>query len=290
MKRKHVVVGSCYSISESLHKMNTRDVVSSSATILGLIITAFGIIVTLGRDSNQIIVKNFAFVFIIIVILFVCSVIITTISSILDKERLWTCALIVYIIGWASLGTTMILTLLGYAYGIEMFQIQMEQYDSEVVSIITIIVGGVTGVLMSFTVNRLKRYLDGLIERSKKLNVETSEIEHDGIILQKESRNIRQELIILRTEIERETRKLANLNGSNNAKETYYRFSEHVRFLKNKNIIDNNLGNTLLFIYRRLSKVVHGENISIKESELLLEIGLKTLTSVRKLIEKTETN
>lgn len=269
--------------------MQTRDIVSSSATILGLIITAFGIIVALGNETNQVIIKNFALVFIIIVILFSCSVIFTAISSLLEKNRLWTCALIVYIVGWVFLGTVMVTTLIGYAYGIEMFQIQLEQYNSDFVAIISLLSGALTGIIVNFAWKRFKKYIKNLIEKSNKLNVDASEIEYDGIMLQRESQNINQELIILRTEIERETRKLAELVSVNQKiEDQQVRFSHLIQILVNKEIITKDFAGTLKFVYGKLSKSVHGEVYYEEEARLILELGLKTLASIKKLIQKIE--
>ncbi len=261
---------------------------SSSATILGLIITAFGIIVTLGDENNQVIVRNFALVFVIVVILFACSVLFTAISSLLEKKKLWNCALIVYIIGWAFLGTVLIVTLLGYAYGIEMFQIELPQYNFEVVNIIALSAGITTGILTAyFSYDRVKRIIKSLTELSSKLKVDQEDLEYSSLMLQKESWDLNEELIILRTEIEREARKLADLAEIDNKIERkYVPFGMLIQFLLHEQMLSPQLATSLRFIYSKLSRAVHGELLSDKESKLTLEIGLKTLITLKEYIEE----
>ena len=62
-------------MTEPHKEMEPRDIVQPSATILGLIVTAVGILVALaGTGQNQLnIVRNFGVMFIVVVIFFVIA-------------------------------------------------------------------------------------------------------------------------------------------------------------------------------------------------------------------------
>ena len=64
-------------------EIQPRDVITPSATILTLIITAFGIVVTLANDSQLFIIRNFASVFIAVVIL-------ARATSLRGERKTWT--------------------------------------------------------------------------------------------------------------------------------------------------------------------------------------------------------
>jgi len=136
--------------------METRDIVSPSATILGFIITTFGILVAIARESEQVIIRNFALVFIFVLLLFVLAVVFTALSSLLGKIILWKCALLSYILGWIFLGTVMTITLIGYAYGIESLQWQLANFSPLLLNALSSIIDA-SALLIIYAILRRRR-------------------------------------------------------------------------------------------------------------------------------------
>ena len=267
--------------------MQTRDVVTSSATILGLILTAFGILATVAGESEQVIVKNFALVFTIVVALFVCSVIFTTFSSLLRKNKLWNCALIFYIFGWGVLGTIMILTLIGYGYGIEMLQFQLPQFNVELVTVVSTVVGLIASILSSaFLFRRILAYRKRISELSSKVDVPRQEVADAFKKLEIESLDLNDQIVLLRRDVEREIRNLARLSEIAEKTRRHIPLARLIYELIDENILSPDLGKTTLFVYRECSRVVHGEILSDKDARLIRELGLKTLVAVREIVKE----
>ena len=277
-------------VSQTLPTMQTRDVVTSSATILGLILAAFGILVTLAGESEQVIVKNFALVFTIVVVFFVCSVIFTTFSSLLRKSKLWSCALVSYVFGWSVLGTVMVLTLIGYGYGIEMLQLQLPQFNVELVTVASTVVGLVASIVLSvFLFRQVWAYRKQVSELSSRVDVSRQEYTKAFNKLELESLDLGDQLVLLRRDIEREILKLAKLSG------IIKRIGRHVSFLRlvdallHEEVLSPYLARTLHFVYRECSRAVHGEVLSDKDAGLVRELGLKTLVTLTGIVKELST-
>lgn len=275
-------------VSESFPSMKPRDIVTPSAALLGLIVTAFGILVALAGEPEQEIVKNFAFLFITVVVLFIFAVIFTALSSLLRKIRLWSCALIFYVVGWAFFGTIVVLVLIGYAYGIDALQLQLPQFNLELVSSLSWVVGIIAGFLSSWLAyRRISAYRKKISELSKKVEVSSAEL-HDATTqwLRYEFLTITDSLVILRSEIEGELRRLAKLLRIRI--ERPYPIRKLVTALKVKEILSPELAYSILFVYNVCSKAVHGEVLPEKDALMVQELGIKTLINLRKIVQKYE--
>jgi len=275
-------------VSESLPMMKPRDVITPTATLLGLIVTALGILLTLADESEKVIVRNFAFIFITVVGLFVCAVIFTVFSSLLKKTKLWSCALIFYIVGWAFLGTIIILTLVGYAYGVEILQFQLPQFNLELVSLVSALVSILVGIVSFFVQYRkASAYRKHISELSRKVEVWPKERDEAITELKFESLDLNDSLVILRSDIERELRGLARLSGIRMRKP--YPIRKVVTDLKQKDVLSPELAYSILFVYNVCSKVVHGEVIPEKDAQMIRELGINILINLRKISEKRRT-
>ncbi len=269
--------------------MKPRDVVTPSATILGLIITALGILVALAGDSKQVIVRNFAFLFIIVVVLFVLAVISTALSTLLRRIRLWSIALMLYVAGWSVLGTILIIVLIGYAYGIDMLQLQLPQFNFELLSLISALIAAFSSAIMAWLQHRrVSAYRKRVQEISKKVDVTKKEIDEATAKLSSESIDLMNSLEILRSDIERELRKLVRISKTHVEKHYPYPIRRLVTVLKQREILSPELAYSILFVYNFCSKAVHGEVVSKKDALLVRELGIKTLVSLRNLVAKYE--
>jgi len=266
--------------------MEPRDIVTPSATILGLIIAALGILIAI-PEANQATIRNFAFLFIVVVLLFVSAVIFTALASLLRRAELWNWALRLYIAGWAVLGTILTLLLIGYAGGINILQSPLPQLSPGVV----LMIAGLVGIIISEAVIRLLRktvneYRTKVQEISKKVEVSKKELDEATVELKSESMDLMNSLMILRSDIAIELRRLAKLSRTEIARP--YPIRKLVTAFKQKEILSPEIAYAILFVYNFCSRAVHGELVSEKDALLVRELGLKTLISLRKLVSKLE--
>lgn len=276
-------------MAENLQVMIPRDVITPSATILVLILTALGILVALAGPSQQVIVRNFAILFVIVVALFVSAVISTVLSSLLRRARLWSVALVLYVAGWSVLGSILIIVLLGYAYGIEMLQIQLPEFNFELVTAILSIVMAISFAAASYLLyRRTSEYRKRVKSLSEKVDVSRKEFDETSAELNSESVDLTNSLVILRSDIERELRRLVRVSKTQVARRTPYPIRRLVTALKQADILNPQLAYSILFVYNFCSKAVHGEEVSHKDALLVRELGIKTLISLRNLVAKYE--
>lgn len=276
-------------MTENLQVMKPRDVVTPSATILVLILTALGILVAWAGQSQQIIVRNFAILFIIVVTLFVLAVIATVLSSLLRRARLWSAALILYVAGWSVLGSMLIIVLIGYAYGIETLQVQLPQFNFELVLAILLTVLGISIALASWLLEgRLSEYRKRVKGLSEKVDVNKKEFEEASEELNSESVDLTNSLVILQSDIERELRRLVRASETRVVRHYKHPIRKLVTALKQRNILSPQLAYSVLFVYNFCSRAVHGEVVSEKDALLVRELGIKTLISLRSLATRYE--
>jgi len=276
-------------MAESFPQMKPRDVVNPSATILGLIVTALGILVALAGESKQVIVKNFAFLFIVIVVLFVLAVMFTAFSSLVRKIVLWKCALLLYVAGWAFLGTILIFVLVGYAYGIEALQLQFPEFNLDLVSVVASLVGLIFGLASAiYWYKKELTYRKRVLEMSKKITTTSKELDEATAQLKFESIDMRNSLLILRSDIKRELQEIAEATMTPIARPYQYQIRKLVTTLKLREILSADLAYSILFVYNFSSRVVHGETVSDKDAALVRELGTKALINLRKIAKKHE--
>lgn len=276
-------------MAENLQTMKPRDVVTPSATILGLIVTALGILVALAGESRQIIVRNFAFLFIVVVILFILAVIFTALSSLLRKARLWSAALVVYVAGWIVLGSVLIIVLVGYAYGLEVLQVQLPEFDFRLIlSSLAAIAGISSAILTRLFYEKMSAYRKKVHALSDRVVTSKKDFDEATAKLSSESFDLTNSLVILRSDIERELRKLIRLSKTEMTRHYPYPIRRLVTALKQREIISPDLAYSILFVYNSCSRAVHGEEISKKDALLVRELGIKILVSLRNLAAKYE--
>jgi hypothetical protein len=269
-------------MAEKFETMIPRDIITPSATLLGLIITALGILIATAGESNQVIVKNFAILFIIVVAVFVLAVVFTSLSSLFKKARLWTIALIFYIAGWSILGSILIIVLIGYAYGIEILQIQLPKFAPDLVSLISsLITGIITAFVIELMYERIRGYRKALQKLSEKVDVTKKDFDEKNAELQSSSLDLMDSLVLLRRDIEQELRRVYVSSSGKKDEPCPRGFRNLVVALRNRGVIDSNLESSLFQVYKISSRAVHGEDINKKDAMLIRELGIKVLLVLR---------
>jgi len=265
-----------------------KDLITSSATIVGLILAALGVLIALAGEQYQAIVRNFAFVFIIVIVFFVIAVIITALSSLLKKYRIWQVGLAFYVIGWSFFGGILILIFIGYAYGIEVFQIQMPEFDVElsvgISSAISSILGLVTGIVSVILTSRRRKEIETV---SANIEVKQYDLEKERKSMGVDSSsNLRNSVILLRSDVEKEIQQIfyATEKGIRNiGGPRHLSIRMMLMALVERKLIDEQLARSILFLYAESSKVVHGQEISSKTLSLIRDLGVKALIRLRQI-------
>jgi len=271
-------------MAEKFQTMIPRDVITPSATILGLILTAFGILVATAGETNQIIIKNFAFLFIIVVVVFVLAVVFTSLSSLFKKARLWTVALIFYVAGWSILGSILVVVLIGYAYGIEVLQIQLSEFNADLVfGIAGLISGAITAILTRASYKRITEYRKKIHELTAKVDVTKEDFDKKNAQLQSASLNLMDALVLLRRDIEQELRSLYRASSTSDDRSCPQTFRNLVNALVQREVIDPYLEKSLYQIYAVGSRVAHGVDVNTQDARLIKELGIRVLITLKYL-------
>jgi len=268
--------------------MQPRDIVTPSAAILGLILAAFGIVVTLAGEPQQVVVKNFALIFCAVVALFVCAVVFTIFSSLLRKVKLWNCALIFYTFGWGFLGSVMILVLVGYGFGIETLQLQFPQFSVELVTSQSILVGLILGALVSILLaRRVSEYRRCVSQLSRALEVPGKEFSEALADLEMTSSDIRKQLEKLCAKITQQIRILAKVSGiEEKMGGPFFPLIRVLYVLRDEEILSSEITNIAVFVYQGCNRAIHGEVISENDARLIRELSLKTTVTLKKIVDE----
>ena len=272
----------------SFPTMVPRDITTSSAALIGLVITALGILVTAAEEPQEVIyIRNFSVTFIGVIILFVLAVLFTSLSSLLKRELLWKIATTIYTIAWAFLGVILIVTLIGYAYGIQSLQFHLPQFD---ISLITTLSSLFSVILMFYQtwrmVTRVKtatREIKELLSKMPK-PTRTEQERIKNIVnntLKSENEDVRLSIVKLRMNIEEYLSQIADLSHA--PKRKYFQLMPSLDFLLKKKIISKHLSNSIKFVWNTCSKVVHGIEIPVKDARIVLNLGGRILLELMKI-------
>ena len=193
-----------------------------------------------------------------------------------------------YIFGWGVLGTVMVLTLIGYGYGIEMLQLQLPQFNVEVVNIVSAMVGLIVSILsFAFFFRKILAYRKHILKLSSEVKVSMKKFTDAFSKLKMESMDLNDQLILLRRDLEREILKLARMSGITKSMKRHVPLTRLMYVLMDERILSASLGKTILFVYQECSKAVHGEILSDKDARLIRELGLKSLIALREITKKS---
>lgn len=140
---------------ERTYLISPRDILLSTATLIGFTLTALGIITTRAESTPEIL--KLSGILLWAVVTFVASVILASVGSLSRRSRLWTFAQVLYIMGWISTAILISALLLNVAYRIDVFLIPLPNVELSsrdaglVVSVIVAVaVGALTNYFLSY--------------------------------------------------------------------------------------------------------------------------------------------
>lgn len=270
-------------MSDELPLLQPRDILSPSATLLGFIITALGIVLSLGGDQPNFI-KNVFLILLFTIIFIVLSAMLTIFSSIRQNRSAWWWARTVYGTSWLFLGLIVIIILIGMVYGVKSLQIQLPDFNTNVVSAIAAI-SGVTSALVSYF--RLKRYENDLEKSISNLAVDTFQ---DKMLIGKLIENViaeqefDREMAFTRIYIEIESllRKILVLIPNGESLVGMYPRKIIDELLK-LGLVKYSLKDSFSVINKVRNTVVHGGTVNKKELDMAIELAASLFMEFERL-------
>lgn len=104
-------------------RVTPRDILTSAATLTGLVLTAVGLSAMLSSLST--VLQTLSLALVLVVVLFVSAACFTCLASLVGNYSVFRVAMVVYLGGWIFTGVFLCLLLLGNAWGIQIFQIHV---------------------------------------------------------------------------------------------------------------------------------------------------------------------
>jgi hypothetical protein len=271
---------------ESIVLLQPRDIVISSATILGLVVTAFALMISLSEGKNVQVVRSFALVFVGVVLLFVISVAMATLSTLTGRYSLWRASVVAYILGWLFLGTVLLSILLGYILGIESFQPQLPQFDASLVSLAAASLSVFsTSVTIAYFTVYLRRRLETFVQElhSKMSAAEIRSAADVRAQLLSGDADLTTALSKLRIQIESNLRRIgreAGLDGD------FIPVPHLLDQLHAAGLMDKELVESVRYVYNQCSAGIHGVPIRVENAQRIMDLGATVLVALTKIAVK----
>lgn len=264
-------------VDDRLPQLQPRDILSPSATLLGFIITALGIVISLAGDQSDFL-NNIFYILLLAIIFIILSAILTVISSIRKSKSAWWWARTIYVASWIFLGLIVIIILIGIVFGVKALQIQLPDFNQNIISLLGLTSAAISLILSLIWVREFERDLKNAIS---KLN---TSLEKDEILIDNTIKNITteqeqdKEMSFMRIfiDIEKTLREIVT-RLPDYTESDVMSIRRIVGELTSRELIDKNIGDAFFVINRIRNQVVHGGTVSKNEIDMALNIGASLL-------------
>jgi len=260
--------------------MKPRDILTPTAAILGLSVTAIALIISIS-PQNPNIVRNFAAIMIGVVILFVATAVTTSLATFLRRQWIWRTAIGLYVLGWIYLAGVLLILFVGYATGIESFQ--LPKFDILTGLGIPLVIVVVLLVELIWMVRHREMFMRGLeillrIMRESMDAVSTERVGRETEdILAIEKKDVQMSVVKTVIEIERRLREIAISLGY---ELRHIGASQLARVLFKKGVIDERTMQAISEVWKARNYVVHGYGISKSDARAALDLAMTVLVSL----------
>ena len=261
--------------------MQPRDILTPAATLLGLVLAAIGL-------SNAIvgisaILQTLSLVLVLIVILFAGAVLITCAASLRRSRSLLRAAIVLYAMGWAFTGVVVSLFLLGYAWGIQIFQISIPQIPNlDIATVLSSVAFtfSAAATLISYRKGRINKR--ELIELTRQLVADTDKtrtISHRELDVDYD--HPKTGLLGLSLELHSLLRKKAMDRGLREKEAKGASMQTLATYLRIKGAIDPATANSISHIWHVRNMLLHSEgDVSIEDARVALSLLEKVLSQL----------
>ncbi len=260
--------------------IHPRDIFTPAATLLGLVIAAIGLASTIAGIAS--ILRALSLVLIVVVILFAAAAIATCVSTLRRSHRLFRVGIVLFGLGWAFTALVVSIFLIGYTWGISVFQITVPRVPSlDIAALISIVFSIISGfaALWSYQKNRIDtRQLTKLVSEFPPHDAwQSQEILRQT--LEGEINDPKMAFVKLTIDIERVLRSKAKSLGYTHG--PYAPLPEVINFLLSKNAISSVTAASLREIRMVRNAIVHsGGDVSSEEATKALNLAAIVLSGL----------
>jgi len=261
--------------------MQPRDILTPAATLLGLVLAAIGLSSAIAGAST--ILQTLSIVLIFIVVLFAGAALATCVASLRRSHRVLRVAVVLFAIGWAFTGMIVCLLLLGYAWGIQIFQIPVitvPQFTSLNIESILSIAGAVFSFLValySYRGTRIKQQLETLVNSLAADRDKTQAIVRQTLDV--DPRDPKMAFVRLTIDLEKALRKRAvsDRHPERDARSAPVR--RIADYLRSKGTVDSETADSINRIWNVRNMILHsGADISDRDAAAAVNLAAAVLS------------
>jgi hypothetical protein len=269
--------------------MQPRDILTPTATLLALSVASIALIISI-MPQNPNIVRNFAAIMIGVVILFISSAVTTSLATFLRRQWIWRTAIGLYIIGWVYLAGVLLILFVGYATGIEIFQ--LPKFDILTGLGIPLVVVLFLLVELVWMLRHREMFMRGLeiLLRIMRESMDAVGKERVGRetedILAIEKKDVPMSVVKTVIEIERRLREIAISLGF---EPRHIGASQLAYMLFKRGVIDERTLQAITEVWKVRNYVVHGYGISKRDATAALDLAMTVLVALKEMQEKPRT-
>ena len=260
--------------------MKPRDTLTPTAAILGLSVASIALIVSI-LPQNPSIVRNFATIMIGVVILFVATAVTTSLATFFQRQSVWRFAVGLYVIGWIYFGGVLFILFIGYATGIESFQ--LPQFNISFGLGIPLGVALFLSIVFGAFILYLRRLESQLIEQLKNMitKVDTEKVQEEkNRVLEIEKKDVPMSVVKTVIEIEGKLREIALASQTDPGRKPVYLLSKE---LVKKGIIDDRTFKAIAKVWDVRNAIVHARPFSKSEAAAALDLSMTVLVALEEL-------
>jgi uncharacterized protein YutE (UPF0331/DUF86 family) len=269
--------------------MQPRDILTPTATLLALSVASIALIISI-MPQNPNIVRNFAAIMIGVVILFISSAVTTSLATFLRRQWIWRTAIGLYIIGWVYMAGVLLILFVGYATGIEFFQ--LPKFDILTGLGIPLFFVLILLVELVWMLRHRETFMRGLeiLLRIMRESMDAVSKERVGQetkdILAIEKKDAQMSVVKTVIEIERRLREIATSLGY---EPRHIGASQLAQVLFKKGVIEERTMQAITEVWKVRNYVVHGYGISKRDATAALDLAMTVLVTLKEMQEKPRT-
>ena len=259
--------------------MQPRDILTPTATLLALSVASIALIASI-MPQNPDIVQNFAKVMIGIVIVFVATAIATSLATFLRRASIWRFAILIYIVGWVYLGGVLLILFIGYATGIESFQ--LPQFNISIGLGIPSVISILSFIVASAVIYWQFKVLAGKLDSIRaKIKADTKKVEQETKrVLAIEDKDVEMSVVKKVIEIETKLRDIATSIGIEPSRLRNQGGRQIARELFRRKTIDKSTMAAIDEIWHIRNYIVHGARAPRGISNMEARAALNLATAV----------
>jgi hypothetical protein len=261
--------------------MHPRDILTPTATLLGLVIAAIGLSNTILGGSAAL--QALSMVLVLVVLLFAGSALVTCIASLRRSHRLLRVGIVLFAMGWGFTALVVSLFLLGNAWGIEIFQITIPPFPNlDIATVLSSVFSLLSATAAILNFRRSKIDKAQLISLTNQLAADQQKTQSIlGGALDPEPNDPKMALVRLAIELERVLRKKATSQAFPDRDVSKASMGRIIDFLLSRQLISHATANSIGLVWNARNKIVHsGGDISSNDSRAVLSLAAAVLSEL----------